>query len=113
MPHSSSDRWIAWAIHPTGTGMARTQSLIAFKDSKGSVIVKTYNIISYSFVVESKLFLDVWETKVEFSDGVMRIFVKVKVLKKAKLVNHIWQVGASITDGHPDKHEFKVAKGGY
>ncbi|KAL5562192.1 hypothetical protein UlMin_031939 [Ulmus minor] len=108
-PPSTSDGWIAWAINPTGTGMAGAQSLIAFKDSKGSAVVKTYAIASYSSVVESKLSLDVWDTSAEFSDGVMRIFAKMKVPEKVESVNHIWQVGASVTDGHPNKHEFQPA----
>ncbi|KAI9071733.1 hypothetical protein K1719_046310 [Acacia pycnantha] len=43
--------WVSWAINPTGTGMAGAQALVAFKDEKGVVMAKTYNISSYSSVV--------------------------------------------------------------
>ncbi|KAL2509525.1 DOMON domain-containing protein [Forsythia ovata] len=50
--------WIAWAINPTSTGMAGSQALIAFKDSKGAMTVKTYNITLYSSLTESKVWYE-------------------------------------------------------
>lgn len=107
-PPAKSNGWIAWGLNPTGTGMAGAQSLLAMRRSDGAVVVKTYNISSYSEVVETpKLSLEVWDQSAEYSGGDLRIFAKMKVPKKASSVNYIWQVGSSVTDGRPDKHEFQ------
>lgn len=37
--------------------MVGSQALIAFKDANGSMVVKTYNIKSYSEIVEGKIFI--------------------------------------------------------
>ncbi|PON43082.1 Cytochrome b561 and DOMON domain-containing protein [Trema orientale] len=103
-----SDGWVSWAINPTGAGMAGAQSLIAFKQSDGSMAVKTFNIQSYSSLVEGELSLEVWDTSAEYSNGAMRIFAKMKVPEKASSVNHVWQVGPSVTAGRPDRHEFQA-----
>ncbi|KAK4845813.1 hypothetical protein QYF36_009381 [Acer negundo] len=109
---SASTGWIAWAINPTGTGMAGAQSLVAYKDSKGVMTVKTYNISGYNSVKESKLLFDVWDMTADESGGSMRIFGKIKLpadLAKAGKVNQIWQVGPSVDAGMLTKHDFLAA----
>ncbi|KAH7576418.1 hypothetical protein JRO89_XS01G0059400 [Xanthoceras sorbifolium] len=108
---SNSNGWVAWAINPTGTGMAGAQSLVAYKDSNGAMTVKTYNISSYSSVVQSKLSFEVWDTSADESGGFMRIYGKIKVpedLAKAGKINQIWQVGPSVANGMLTKHEFSA-----
>ncbi|KAL3517871.1 hypothetical protein ACH5RR_020460 [Cinchona calisaya] len=104
---AKSEGWIAWAINPTSTGMAGAQTLLAYKASNGSIVVKTYNISSYSSIVESKLSFDVLDKKAEFSNGVMRIFARLALPETMTTVNQVWQVGSSVKDGVPAKHEFK------
>ncbi|XP_076950548.1 auxin-induced in root cultures protein 12-like [Bidens hawaiensis] len=70
--------------------MAGAQSFIAFKGSKGSMTVKTYNISSYSSIVEGKIAFEVPEASAEFSGGVMRIFATMKLPEAMTEVNHIW-----------------------
>ncbi|KAJ7961645.1 Cytochrome b561 and DOMON domain-containing protein [Quillaja saponaria] len=106
-PPAQRDGWISWAINPTGTGMAGSQALIAFK-SNGVITVKTYNISSYTSIVQSKLSFDVWDMRAEESDGLIKIYAKVKVPEKAEKLNQVWQVGPSVTAGRPDKHEFQT-----
>lgn len=89
--------------------MAGSQSFIAFKDSNGTMIVKTYNISSYKSIVEGKIAFDVLESSAEFSGGVMRIFATVELPETMTEFNHIWQVGGSVVDGFPGKHEFLPA----
>ncbi|KAI3787933.1 hypothetical protein L2E82_00452 [Cichorium intybus] len=108
-PPAKPEGWIAWAINPTQTGMAGSQALIAFKDSNGSMTVKTYNISSYSSIVEGKISLEVSESSAEFSGGSMKIFATLKLPKTMTEVNHVWQVGGSVTEGMPGKHEFQPA----
>ncbi|KAI3760292.1 hypothetical protein L1987_50685 [Smallanthus sonchifolius] len=108
-PPATPNGWIAWAINPTQTAMAGCQTLIAFKDSNGSMAVKTYNISSYSSIVEGKIAFEVPESSAEFSGGVMMIFATVKLPETMTEVNHVWQVGGSVTDGRPGKHEFLPA----
>ncbi|KAM2176025.1 hypothetical protein ACFX1Q_035362 [Malus domestica] len=103
-PPSKSDGWIAWAINPTSTGMPGSQTLLAYKKADGSMAVKTFNISSYKDILESKLSFDVWDTAAESSGGVFRLFAKLKVEKET--VNQVWQVGPSVSDGFPAKHDF-------
>ncbi|KAF5796184.1 putative DOMON domain-containing protein [Helianthus annuus] len=108
-PPATPNGWIAWAINPTGTGMAGSQSLIAFKDSNDSMTVKTYNISSYASIVEGKIAFEVPESSAEFVNGVMMIFASVKLPENMTEVNQVWQVGGSVTDGRPAKHAFLPA----
>ncbi|KAL3531056.1 hypothetical protein ACH5RR_010378 [Cinchona calisaya] len=105
-PPAKSDGWIAWAINPTGTGMAGSQALLAYKASNGSMVVKTFNISSYSSIVESKLSFDVVDKKAESSNGLIRILATLALPESMTTVNQVWQVGSSLKDGFPVKHEF-------
>ncbi|KAJ6710999.1 CYTOCHROME B561 AND DOMON DOMAIN-CONTAINING PROTEIN [Salix koriyanagi] len=83
--------------------MGGAQALVAFKDTKGVMTAKTYNIstsMPYS-VVPSKLAFDVWDTRAEEESGVMRIFAKIKVppeLAEKGTLNQVWQVGSRTLD---------------
>ncbi|KAL3531055.1 hypothetical protein ACH5RR_010377 [Cinchona calisaya] len=108
-PPPKSTGWIAWAINPTGNGMLGAQSLIAFRNSTGEMTVKTYNITTYA-IQESRVWFTVNESTAEYSGGVMRLFATLVLPEKGKTsVNHVWQVGASVTNGVPDKHDFQPA----
>ncbi|XP_059428425.1 cytochrome b561 and DOMON domain-containing protein At3g25290-like [Corylus avellana] len=107
-PPAKSDGWVAWAINPTATGMKGSQALVAFQ-SDGAMTVKTYNISAIGPITESKLSFEVWDLSAEQSDGVMRIFAKVKVPENAVTVNQVWQVGSSVTSGVPDSHAMQAA----
>ncbi|KAK6780263.1 hypothetical protein RDI58_022447 [Solanum bulbocastanum] len=110
-PPDKPDGWIAWAINPNAPGMVGAQTLFAFKNSKGEMVVKTYDISSYSSIKESsKLWFDVKETAAEFSGGLMQLFATLVLPEKGKTtLNHVWQVGPSVTDGFPGKHGFQPA----
>lgn len=91
--------------------MLGSQALIGFKNSDGSMTVKTYNISSYAPLVESKLAFEVSKMSAEYSGGLMKIFATVVLPDKGNstTVNQVWQVGASVTGGVPDKHAFQPA----
>ncbi|KZV14419.1 auxin-induced in root cultures protein 12 [Dorcoceras hygrometricum] len=104
-PPAKSEGWVAWALNPKLPAMIGSQALVAFKESNGSAVVKTYNISSYGFITESKISYEVLEKRAEYSNGVFRIFAKL-VLPEAEVVNQVWQVGGSVKDGVPQKHAF-------
>ncbi|GKE04120.1 cytochrome b561 and DOMON domain-containing protein-like protein [Tanacetum coccineum] len=108
-PPATPDGWVSWAINPTGDGMEGAQSLIGYKASNGSIVVKTYNISSYDSIVDGKLDFDVTDMSGEYANGVMRIFATVGLLEKGQTtVNQVWQVGAGVSQsGFPERHEFK------
>lgn len=89
--------------------MAGTQALIAYKESDGKMTVKTYNLVSYSQILQSKLSFDVSDMAAEYSDGVMRIFAKFELPENTTKINQVWQVGASVNDEVPVKHAFDPA----
>ncbi|KAM3382510.1 cytochrome and DOMON domain-containing protein [Capsicum galapagoense] len=104
---ASPDGWIAWGINPIAPAMIGTQSLIAFKNPKGSMVVKTYNLTSYKSITESKLLYNVLDSNAESSDGVMKIFATLELPKNTKRVNQVWQVGPAVKDGMPVVHKFE------
>ncbi|CAN4093759.1 unnamed protein product [Withania somnifera] len=103
---ASPDGWIAWGINPTAPAMVGTQSLIAFKNPKGSMVVKTYNLTSYKSITESKLLYNILNSKAESSDGVMRIFATLQLPENTTTVKQVWQVGPAVKDGMPVVHKF-------
>ncbi|XP_047307989.1 cytochrome b561 and DOMON domain-containing protein At4g12980-like [Impatiens glandulifera] len=106
----NSDGWISWAINPTATGMVGAEALIALKDSNGSMVVKTYKLNSYSSIVESKLSFDVTEAVSEYSSGEMRIFATISGVEKlGTTLNQVWQVGSSVVNGFPARHDLLAA----
>lgn len=105
-PPPSSSGWISWAINPTQPRMLGAQALVAFKHSNGSMVVQTYNIQSYA-IKESELKLQVWDKSAEYSDGVIRLFAKMKVPSNSEKVNQVWQVGP-VTDDVPERHDMQA-----
>ncbi|KMS95720.1 hypothetical protein BVRB_005630 isoform B [Beta vulgaris subsp. vulgaris] len=104
----SPSGWVAWGINPTSTGMAGTQAILGYRNSDGTMSVKTLNISSYSDLVEGKLSFDVSDKRAVFNsgDGSITIFATVQNPGDGK-INHVWQVGPSVSKGFPDKHDFK------
>ncbi|KAL6000365.1 hypothetical protein ACLOJK_024060 [Asimina triloba] len=105
---ASSKGWIAWAINPTSTGMVGSQALVATHQSNGSIAVQTFNVSSYGPVSPSPIAYDVTEKEAEASSGgeLMMIFATMKLGAGMTTLNQVWQVGHSVTDGLPDKHDF-------
>lgn len=90
--------------------MAGAQALVAMKNGS-IVVVKKYSIASYSDIKEtSKLAVDVWNLSSESdANGNFVIFASVNIPGSLEKVNQIWQVGPSVKDGFPAKHEFAAA----
>ncbi|KAI3932840.1 hypothetical protein MKX01_031822 [Papaver californicum] len=96
-PPAKPDGWIAWAINPTSTGMAGSQTLVAYKQSDGSMTVKTYNISSYQDVALGKIGFQVSKMEAEYVDGVIKMYASIVLPESyGKVVNHVWQVGPSL-----------------
>ncbi|KAL2957354.1 hypothetical protein AAZX31_18G142400 [Glycine max] len=102
----NSGGWVSWGINPTAIGMQGAQVLAAYKADNGAVTVKTLDLKSYTAIVPGKLSFDVWDVRGEEVRGVIRIFATVKVPEKVESVNHVWQVGPSVTAGRIDRHDF-------
>ncbi|XP_050204380.1 auxin-induced in root cultures protein 12-like [Mercurialis annua] len=101
------DGWAAWGVNLNGTGMIGGQALVAMKSSSGAVIVKKFNLKSYSEILETTtLGVEVWDVSGESMNGDYVIFAKVKVPESLEKMNQIWQVGSSVSNGFPKKHEF-------
>ncbi|XWS36613.1 hypothetical protein CRYUN_Cryun20dG0099900 [Craigia yunnanensis] len=112
---SKSGGWIAWAINPKATGMAGSQSLVAYKNSTtGVAVVHTYDVSSYSSIVPKDLSFEVWDMTAESrTDGSLAILAKIKVpadFAAKGTINQVWQVGPSVgEDGMLVKHDFAAA----
>ncbi|KAG7630403.1 DOMON domain [Arabidopsis suecica] len=106
-PSQANGGWVAWAINPTGTKMAGSQAFLAYRSGGAAPVVKTYNISSYSSLVEGKLAFDFWNLRAEsLSGGRIAIFTTVKVPAGADSVNQVWQIGGNVTNGRPGVHPF-------
>ncbi|KAJ3681211.1 hypothetical protein LUZ60_015700 [Juncus effusus] len=107
-PVSSPNGWIAWALNPKMDSMIGAQALIAFKQTDGSMAVKTYNIVSYESIKESPISYETSDLSAESgSDGDLRLFATIKIGTDVQSLNQIYQVGESVTNGVPDRHELK------
>ncbi|XP_008799561.1 cytochrome b561 and DOMON domain-containing protein At3g25290-like [Phoenix dactylifera] len=104
-PPATAEGWVAWAINPTETGMVGSQALVAFRQADGKMGVKTYNITGYA-LKESKIAFETSDLAADYAGGVMKIFGTLKLGKEMTVVNEVWQVGGSVTNGVPDKHAF-------
>ena len=101
--------WVAWALNPTGEGMAGAQALVALKGSSSAPAVKTYNITGYVPLGGASTPIAFPATDLaadEGSSGKIRLYGKLQLHKGMKAVNQVWQVGSSVTGGAPDKHAF-------
>jgi Protein of unknown function (DUF568) len=88
--------------------MLGSQALIAFKQASGSMAVKTYNVSGYDSIKESAIAYKTSDLSAEYgSDGKIRMFANVVVGKGVSTLNQVWQVGSSVTNGVPDKHNLK------
>ncbi|WOL03689.1 cytochrome b561 and DOMON domain-containing protein [Canna indica] len=106
-PPPKAEGWVAWAINPTGDGMDGSQALVAFHQPDGSMGVQTFNI-SGTTLTKGPIKFETSDLAAEYSDGVMRIFGKIKLPAGMTVVNHVWQVGSSVgNDGYPLPHEMK------
>ncbi|KAK9288962.1 hypothetical protein L1049_017433 [Liquidambar formosana] len=74
-PPAKPSGWVAWAINPKRAGMVGAQALIAFQKGDGSMTVKTFDLVSYKLINQTKIAFDVSSVEGEHEDGVMRIFV--------------------------------------
>ncbi|KAF1895779.1 hypothetical protein Lal_00037895 [Lupinus albus] len=101
----SPSGWVSWGLNPTGSGMVGTQAIAAYSED-GKMTIKTLDIQSYKVLVPGKLSYEVWDLSAEESDGVIRIFATLKV-KEVGEVNHVWQVGPSVSNGRLDIHAFQ------
>ncbi|KAL1317697.1 hypothetical protein HN51_069907 [Arachis hypogaea] len=97
--------WVSWAVNPTGTGMVGAQSFVAYKGDNGVVTVFPLNIQSYSKMSQN-LTIDTWNLRGEEDEGIIKIFVNIKVVENAVSLNQVWQVGPSVTAGRIDPHAF-------
>jgi len=102
--------WVAWALNPTGEGMAGAQALVALKGSSSAApSVKTYNITGYVPLGGASTPIAYPATDLAAdsgSGGKIRLYGKLQLPKGVKAVNQVWQVGSSVTGGSPDKHAF-------
>ncbi|MQM11495.1 hypothetical protein Taro_044405 [Colocasia esculenta] len=101
--------WVSWGINPAEAAMLGTRSLIAFHGAGGAMDVGTYNLSSYD-VRKSRIEYEVSELEAESgADGRMTIFAAVRLPAGTTKVYQVWQVGASVSNGVPDKHGFGPA----
>ncbi|KAE8804318.1 hypothetical protein D1007_19735 [Hordeum vulgare] len=107
---AGANGWVAWALNPTGEGMAGAQALVALKGSGAAApTVRTYNITGYVPLGKASTPIAFPATDLAAdsgSAGKIRLYGKLQLHSGMKAVNHIWQVGTSVTAGAPDKHAF-------
>nr|CAB3457483.1 unnamed protein product [Digitaria exilis] len=101
--------WVAWAINPSGDGMAGAQALVAglFSDA-GGWEVRTYNISGYALGEPGPIAFPASDLAAELgADGRARVYGRLKLGNSGAnggVLNQVWQVGASVTGGTPAPH---------
>ncbi|KAL7253881.1 hypothetical protein ACSBR1_008259 [Camellia fascicularis] len=71
--------------------------------------VNTYNISSYSSIVQSKIAFEVPEKSAEYFSGTMKIVITLTLPANSSSTNQVWQVDGSVMNGFLNKHEFQLA----
>uniref|UniRef100_A0A804UDX5 Cytochrome b561 and DOMON domain-containing protein n=1 Tax=Zea mays TaxID=4577 RepID=A0A804UDX5_MAIZE len=80
--------WVAWALNPSGDGMAGAQALVAgpFPDGGGTWAVRTYNVSGYALGEPGPIAFPASDLAAAVGGG-------------GVLLNQVWQVGAAVSSG--------------
>ncbi|CAN6218248.1 unnamed protein product [Urochloa humidicola] len=109
----ASGGWVSWAINPTGEGMKGAQALVAFRPTAAApYAVNTYNITGYKPFGATSTPIAFKATGLAADEsaaaaGEVRLYGKLQLAPGTEVVNHIWQVGSTVTGGAPVKHAFE------
>ncbi|KAF9590428.1 hypothetical protein IFM89_035263 [Coptis chinensis] len=107
-PPTSPNGWISWAINPIAPKMVGSQALIAYQQDNGLMTVKTFNVSRYSGFGPSPISFEVQEMEAVYANDVLSIFATIVLPKNmGPVLNQVWQVGSSVTNGIPNAHSFK------
>lgn len=102
--------WVGWGINPTAAQMVGTQALIAYKDSTGTAVVNTYNLVSQSASQPTSISITVSnKTAIYDSSGYFIIFATLTLPSNKTSVNHVWQVGSAVSGSVPQAHANNAA----
>lgn len=100
--------WVAWALNPSGDGMAGAQALVAgpFSSDGGagtSWAVRTYNISGYALGEPGPIAFPASDLAAELgADGRVRVFGRLGLGAAGYgggVLNQVWQVGAAVSSG--------------
>ncbi|XP_059070218.1 receptor-like protein kinase THESEUS 1 [Cryptomeria japonica] len=109
---ATSGGWVGWGINPKGLQMIGTQALIAFQSGNGSTVVHTYDVVSKSDALNpSNISFNVVEKRAVYngSNGKITIFASLTLGFNQTSINHVWQIGGSISNLSPGIHSTDMA----
>ncbi|XP_050213131.1 cytochrome b561 and DOMON domain-containing protein At4g17280 [Mercurialis annua] len=100
------NRWVAWAINPTSTGMLGSQAIVAYQQSDGGMRVYTSPVSSYrTSLSQGKLSFGVSDLSATFSGNEITIFGTLDLSSiGSTTINQVWQEGPVSSDSpqiHP------------
>ncbi|KAJ1290275.1 hypothetical protein BS78_02G230800 [Paspalum vaginatum] len=104
---NGGDGWVSWALNPTGGGMKGAQALVAFKRRRTpAYVVNTYNLTGHRALGgdPTPITYRATDLAADESGGKVRLYGTLQLPQGMEAVNHIWNVGSSVTDGAPVKH---------
>uniref|UniRef100_A0A5B6YST1 Cytochrome b561 and DOMON domain-containing protein n=1 Tax=Davidia involucrata TaxID=16924 RepID=A0A5B6YST1_DAVIN len=105
--------WLAWGVNPHDRPeMVGTKALIGIKQSNGSLILNTYNIVSNTKLgcqlFPSKIDVEVQNARFEYLNQIQyyTIFATLVLpsVYNTSRLNHVWQVGYAAIDTEPKMH---------
>lgn len=98
--------WIAWALNPSGRGMAGAQALVAFVNSTGSFRAYTSPIADYNTrLQEGRLSFQVSSIAAEFTNNqIMTIYATIQLPQGSTSFNQVWQYGDLSGTATPQIH---------
>ncbi|KAM7271128.1 hypothetical protein ACFE04_030342 [Oxalis oulophora] len=102
--NTSTSRWTAWAINPSGQAMVGSQALVAMQNSSGLIYAYTTSINSTSpSMQESDLSFPVSNLIATFDNGDMTIYATLHLPSNMLSTSQVWQEGP-ISNGGPGQH---------
>ncbi|XVF81500.1 hypothetical protein PTKIN_Ptkin15bG0160200 [Pterospermum kingtungense] len=96
---TTSSRWSAWAINPSGASMLGSQALVAYVNSSGVPHAFTSSIDSMSpSMQQSNLSFGVPNISATFENNEMTIFAVLSIPSNLSSTNQVWQEGPVSND---------------
>nr|TKW33954.1 LOW QUALITY PROTEIN: hypothetical protein SEVIR_2G273000v2 [Setaria viridis] len=102
-PGANGTGWVSWALNPTGDGMKGAQALA--RQAADVRRQHTYNLTGAALGGDSTpIAYEATDLTADESGGKVRLYGKLRLHQGMEVVNHIWNVGSTVTDGAPAKN---------
>jgi len=99
--------WISWGVIHTVTRILGAWVIAAaFKDNNNPMVVRSFDLKSYTDFIPKKFTFDTWDMRVEhdIDGGFIKLYTSIKVPVNIDFISHVLQVGVLLyNEGRDDR----------